>query len=172
MNIDLPNIMYRGDAHIYYILGAYAGLHYSSMEIERSSRLMTFVTGLLGFILSIIFWESRLCVVMLSLCSIGMTIGIYQALSKRNRLNKLYDIAVSNTFIYYTHFFFIGGIKKAIGIIFRKSSLNGFFWCSVAFVTSTIICVIIIIILRKVLLLLTSKIAKKKVKQLIAVLIP
>lgn len=172
MRIGLPDIMFRDDVHLYYMLGAYAGMHCSSIKSKKISLIIPFVSGAVGLIFSVILWESWLRVVMLSLYSIGMTIGWIWMADKRCFPDKLCNIAVANTFIYYTHFFFIGGIKKAIGILFRKCLLDGLFWCFIAFFISTIICVIAILFLRKMLLLAIEKIENQKVKQIASLLIP
>ena len=172
MQIGLPDIMFRDDVHLYYMVGAYAGIHCSSVKIKNFDWVILLGAGFIGLVFLQFYWESWLRVVMLSVYSIGMTIGWTQIEENRFLPSKLCNIAVSNTFIYYTHFFFIGGIKKAIGIIFRKCSLDGLFWCFVAFFTSTIICVIVIVFLRKVLLLMMEKVKNQKVKQMVSVLIP
>lgn len=172
MRIGLPDIMFRDDAHLYYMLGAYAGMHCSSIKFKKISLIIPFVSGAVGLIFLVILWELWLRVVMLSLYSIGMTIGWIWMADKRCLPDKLCNIAVANTFIYYTHFFFIGGIKKAIGIIFRKCLLDGLFWCFIAFFISTIICIIMILFLRKTLLWAIEKIENQKVKQMASLLIP
>lgn len=100
--------MYRNDAHLYYLLGAYAGLHCPVEQIKKFNFKI----------------------------------------------------------------FFIGGIKKMIGIIFGQLSLDGILWCSIASCLSTLTCVIVILYLRKVLHAIINKVGNDRLKKMAVILIP
>ena len=172
VGIGLPDIMYRPDAHLYYLLGAYAGLHCPLEQIKKLNSKKMFVIGVLGLLLSIICWDFRTKVVALSLYAVGMTVGYCNLVQKTSFSHETSEIVAANTFVYYIHFFFIGGIKKLIGIIFGKLSLDGILWCSIAFCLSTLACIIVILCLRKVLHAIINKVGNDRLKKMAVILIP
>lgn len=172
INVRLPNIMYRNDVHLYYLLGAYAGLHCPIERIAKIRYPIMFVTGIVGLVLSMWCEHSWIKAIGLSIYAIGMIVGYCNAAKGKVFSQKMRNIFVSNTFIYYTHFFFIGGIKKVIGIIFRKISLSGFLWCVVAFCLSTITCVVMVLCLRKISHSLINRIKDGRIKRMALILVP
>lgn len=172
VGVGLPDIMYRDDTHLYYLLGAYAGLHCQVEQIKKLNSRKMFVIGVLGLLLSMICWDFWIKVVALSIYAVGMTVGYCNLVQKTPFSHETSEVFAANTFVYYSHFFFIGGIKKLIGIIFGKLSLDGILWCSIAFCLSTLACIIVILYLRKVLHAIINKVGNDRLKKMTVILIP
>ena len=69
--VQLPDIMYRRDVHLYYLLGAYLGIHEFKIYKQRTS-LLDMLSGIAGLLLTVILWNSRVKTIALSIYSLGM----------------------------------------------------------------------------------------------------
>ena len=130
------------------------------------------LSGIAGLLLTVILWNSRVKTIALSIYSRCIIRYFPSRFNAKIFTIFIQKISEANTFVYYTHIFFIGGIKKVVGLLFQTLSFKGLLCCFIAFYMSTALCLFIIIEIRKFVRKGCNRINNPRVCQFIELLVP